>query len=92
MTRHFRGLKFAPLCLLLSMAGFAQTTIRVPQDYPTIQAAVDAAQNGDTVLVSPGTYHENIKLNMKAITVTSGATSSAGAANTIISAPTADAT
>lgn len=30
--------------------------IRVPADHPTIQAAVNAALSGDTVLVSPGNY------------------------------------
>jgi hypothetical protein len=34
----------------------AQTIIQVPADQPTIQAGVDAAGNGDTVLVSDGTY------------------------------------
>ncbi|MEE8404122.1 MAG: hypothetical protein V3S17_01890 [candidate division Zixibacteria bacterium] len=32
------------------------TTIRVPADLPTIQAAVTAAVNGDTILVAPGIY------------------------------------
>jgi len=36
--------------------------LRVPQDYPTIQAAIDAAVSGDRILVSPGTYEETITL------------------------------
>lgn len=35
-------------------------TILVPGDYPTIQEGLNAAQTGDTVLVAPGTYVENI--------------------------------
>ena len=34
--------------------------INVPGDHSTIQAALNAAQTGDTVLVQPGTYYENI--------------------------------
>jgi predicted outer membrane repeat protein len=39
---------------------FGQTTRQVPSQYPTIQAGLNAAQNGDTVLVQPGIYQENI--------------------------------
>src|SRR5260370_8227108 len=46
-------------------------TIHVPADQPTIQAAIDVALNGDTVLVSPGTYKENIDFHGKAIAVIS---------------------
>jgi hypothetical protein len=49
----------------------AQTTIHVPQDHPAIQAAIAAASPGDTVLVAPGTYVEQIDFLGKAITVTS---------------------
>jgi hypothetical protein len=45
--------------------------IRVPSDQQTIQAAINAANNGNTVLVAPGTYFENIYFRGKAITVTS---------------------
>jgi parallel beta-helix repeat protein len=34
--------------------------IRVPQDYATVQAAVDAASPGDTICISSGTYCENV--------------------------------
>ena len=44
---------------------------RVPTDYPTIQSAVDASVDGDTVLVDPGIYVESVNLRGKAITVRS---------------------
>ncbi|MEO6037994.1 MAG: hypothetical protein ABIQ93_06225, partial [Saprospiraceae bacterium] len=46
-------------------------THQVPADFPTIQAAINAAQEGDTVLVSPGTYLENLQLRGKNIVLTS---------------------
>ena len=37
--------------------------INIPDDYPTIQEGIDATSNGDTVIVHPGTYSENIILS-----------------------------
>jgi nitrous oxidase accessory protein len=38
-------------------------TLRVPQDYPTIQAAINAAHTGDTIQVDGDTYPENVIVN-----------------------------
>ena len=36
----------------------SRTTITVPDDFPTITAAIANASNGDTILVKNGTYKE----------------------------------
>jgi hypothetical protein len=45
--------------------------IVVPEDYSTIQAAIDAATDGDTVTVTPGVYDELLILGGKNIVLTS---------------------
>jgi hypothetical protein len=59
---------FASLLLALSLQA---EIIHVPADQPTIQAGINTAVDGDTVLVADGTYIENINYLGKAITVAS---------------------
>ena len=59
------------------------TIINIPADYPTIQEGIDASADGDTVLVNPGTYFENINFNghnivLGSLFLTSGDTSYIG--------------
>jgi len=44
---------------------------QVPQEYLTIQSAIDAAHYGETVLVAPGIYHERLSIESKKINLRS---------------------
>src|SRR5688572_15858349 len=68
-TKILLGIGFLALASLgIGLEGRMQTaTIRVPSDYATIQAAIDAAHDGDEIIVSQGKYGENIKFNGKNI-------------------------
>ncbi len=52
-------------------AHYSEHVINVPAEQSSIQAAIDAAADHDTVLVAPGIYYENIDFKGKAITVAS---------------------
>ncbi len=76
-----RQLAFSVILIPTFFATFVFAgTIHVPADQPTIQSGIKAATNGDTVLVAPGTYNEDINFSGKAITVTS----SGGSAVTVV--------
>lgn len=60
------------VALMLSIASIClAATLHVPGDYPTIQEAIAAAQDGDTVLVGPGSYGGPISFRGKNIVVKS---------------------
>lgn len=45
------------------LAKSSQATVTVPDDYPTIQAAVNASGAGATIFIKAGTYHEHVTIN-----------------------------
>ncbi len=70
------------LVLMLSVTVTA-TILNVPDEYGTIQQGINASSDGDTVLVQPGTYYENInffghKITIGSLYLTTGDSSYAG--------------
>ncbi len=59
------------LLFLVTQPYLYSNIINVPGSYSTIQAAILASSNGDTVLVAPGIYYENINFRGKMIVLTS---------------------
>jgi hypothetical protein len=66
-----RSLLLTFTLILALLAPVHATIIHVPADQPTIQAAIDASVNGDTVLVAPGHYYVNINFRTKDIVLAS---------------------
>ena len=57
-----RSIMFAVALLGFFTLVASATIINVPGDYPTIQQGINAAGPGDTVLVAPDTYYENVQM------------------------------
>jgi parallel beta-helix repeat protein len=55
------------LALLLLAAPLRADTLKVPQQFPTIQGAVDVAAPGDVVQVSKGVYRENVVVGVNGL-------------------------
>lgn len=75
--------------LLVGLAtsnALANEQIHVPDDYPTVAAAINAASNGDVITIAAGTHYEHsIDPNGKAITI-QGEINSDGSLGTTIDA------
>jgi hypothetical protein len=81
-TKHGLLLIGSTLLVLCAFVGtISAATIYVPDDYSTIQQAVNAASPGDTIIVRDGSYTENVDVN-KQLTIQS----EHGSASTIVQA------
>ena len=67
-VNHILKPLLAGLFVLVLATSANAATLNVPADFITIQAAVNAAAAGDTILVQSGTYYENVNVN-KALTL-----------------------
>ena len=78
-TRATRWVVFSAFFFAVASVD-GQETVVVPDDYDTIQEAIDDVASGDTVQVEPGIYVENLDFDGKSITLVS----SEGAEDTLI--------
>ena len=57
--------------LAIPAVAFSQSTWYVPDDFPTIQGAINGVSDGDTIIVKPGTYFEHLDYYGKAVVLMS---------------------
>ena len=65
------------LLVLICPSSLLAKTLNVPGSYKTIQKAINAAHDGDVVIVAKGLYVENVRFTGRDITVRSTAPTSA---------------
>lgn len=70
-TSSWPGTSYVLATPALDLAGphLPAATLRVPEDYPTISAAVKAAKPGDLISVAPGVYHETVSVPTPDLTI-----------------------
>ena len=70
VERTFYGLRIVNLTTCrgaLKPQYLSSSSITVPHEYPTIQEAINNSLDGDTIVLTPGTYQENLILNQQTI-------------------------
>jgi parallel beta-helix repeat protein len=79
-SRIMKQVGFGVLSFLVLPAASGSSKHRFIAVTSTIQAAADAASDGDTIFVPPGTYHESVRITKDDITIVGsrGATIDAG--------------
>jgi len=71
MKPIFTSLAILLISITISISICDARILNVPEDYQTIQAGIDSSSDGDTVLVQPGEYQENVFIRTSSITLTS---------------------
>jgi parallel beta-helix repeat protein len=82
LIRIFITINIVIIITIISQVEALADTIYVPDNYATIQAAVNAASSGDNIIVKDGTYIENVDVNKDHLTIKS----ENGAEKTIVEA------
>ena len=59
------------ILMLVAIIPISAEVLYVPDDFSSIQYAIYASENGDKIIVKPGTYEENIDFFGKNITISS---------------------
>jgi hypothetical protein len=62
---------FACLAIAVQSSVAFAADLLVPSQYSSIQSAINAAVDGDRVVLAPGTYNEQMTIDNKSITITS---------------------
>jgi len=65
VNNHYKVIRviYCAVIILLTASLVRAKEIRVPEDYPSIQIAVEKAQSKDTIIIDDGSYNENILID-----------------------------
>ncbi len=71
MIKKITSIRFIFLILMATICGenLYSDEIHIPGDYPTIQQGINAAAEGDSVIVAPGMWYEHLTISDKSITL-----------------------